>query len=116
MRSRACTREHAVGPRHLGLHADSLHAVHGDRRRVEPAVAEFLLGSFLGRALKYLPIATLAYVLGLRVGEVLRRHGVLAAVAILALLILYFVLQALRAFSARVAGQRSLGIHAPSSS
>lgn len=51
----------------------------------------FILGSFLGRALKYVPIAALAYVLGPRVHEVLRRYGAVAAVVIFALLVLYFV-------------------------
>lgn len=51
----------------------------------------FIFGSFLGRALKYVPIAALAYFLGPKVHEVLRRYGGLAAVVMVALLILYFV-------------------------
>lgn len=52
----------------------------------------FVLGSFLGRALKYVPIAVLAYLLGPRVHSVLRRYGAVAAVVVLLLLVLYFVL------------------------
>ena len=51
----------------------------------------FVLGSFLGRALKYLPIALLAYFLGPRVHWVLRRYGALAVVVIVALLVVYFL-------------------------
>lgn len=51
----------------------------------------FVVGSLLGRALKYLPIAALAYVLGPRVHVVLRRYGTIAAVALVALLLLYFL-------------------------
>lgn len=50
-------------------------------------LGEFVLGSFLGRALKYVPIAVLAYVLGPRVHRVLRRYGAVAAVVIIVLLI-----------------------------
>ena len=54
-------------------------------------IPEFVLGSFVGRALKYLPIAALAYLLGPRVHWVLRRYGAIAAMVIVALLVLYFV-------------------------
>lgn len=52
----------------------------------------FVLGSFLGRALKYVPIAALAYLLGPRAQWALRRYGTLAALVVAALLVLYFVL------------------------
>lgn len=51
----------------------------------------FVLGSFLGRALKYLPIAALAYLLGPRVHVILRRYGAIAAVVVLLMLLLYFI-------------------------
>ncbi len=53
---------------------------------------EFVLGSFVGRAVKYVPIAALAYLLGPKVHVVLRRYGAIALVVIVAVLILYFVL------------------------
>lgn len=52
----------------------------------------FVVGSFLGRALKYAPIAALAYVLGPRVHWALRRYGVIAAIVVVAALALYFIL------------------------
>ena len=51
----------------------------------------FVLGSLLGRALKYVPIAVLAYLLGPRVHRVLRRYGALAVVVIVAVLVVYFM-------------------------
>lgn len=51
----------------------------------------FVIGSFLGRALKYVPIAILAYLLGPRVHWALRRFGPIAAVVVVALLLLYFM-------------------------
>ena len=63
-------------------------ALAGDARLPLPT---FVLGAFLGRALKYLPIAALAYLLGPRVHWVLRRYGAIVAVVIVALIALYFV-------------------------
>ena len=54
------------------------------------SLPEFVLGSFIGRALKYAPIAALAYLLGPRVHWALRRYGPVAAAVIVALLVLYF--------------------------
>lgn len=51
----------------------------------------FVLGSFLGRALKYAPIAALAYLLGPRVHWALRRYGAIAAAVIVAMLVVYFI-------------------------
>lgn len=42
----------------------------------------FLLGSLVGRALKYVPIAAVAYFAGPAVHGLLRRYGLLAAVAV----------------------------------
>lgn len=52
----------------------------------------FIVGSFLGRALKYVPIAVLTYILGPRVHWALRRYGPLAAVLIGGGLLVYFLL------------------------
>lgn len=52
----------------------------------------FVLGSFIGRALKYVPIAALAYFLGPKVHWALRRYGTVAAVVFVALLAIYFLL------------------------
>lgn len=58
----------------------------------ELPLAPFIAGSFVGRALKYVPIAALAYVFGPAVHRVLRRYGrvvaVVAALAIVAWLLL----------------------------
>ena len=55
-------------------------------------VLPFVLGSLLGRALKYVPIAALAYVFGPAVHRLLRRYGwvagAVAAVVVLGLLLL----------------------------
>jgi membrane protein YqaA with SNARE-associated domain len=51
----------------------------------------FVLGSFLGRALKYAPIAVLAYLLGPRAHAVLRRYGAIAVAVIVAMLVVYFI-------------------------
>ena len=51
----------------------------------------FIFGSFVGRALKYVPIAALAYLLGPRVHWALRRYGAIAAAVVVALLALYFI-------------------------
>lgn len=55
-------------------------------------VLPFVLGSLLGRALKYVPIAALAYVFGPAVHRVLRRYGwvagAVAAAVVLGLLLL----------------------------
>lgn len=51
-------------------------------------IVPFVAGSLAGRALKYVPIAALAYVLGPTVHRVLRRYsGVAAAVVVLAILV-----------------------------
>jgi membrane protein YqaA with SNARE-associated domain len=55
-------------------------------------VPEFVFGSFLGRALKYAPIAWLAYLFGPRVHWALRRYGAVAAVAVVSLLVLWMML------------------------
>jgi len=55
------------------------------------SLATFVLGSFIGRALKYLPIAALAYLLGPRVHWVLRRYGPRVALVIAMGLAAYFV-------------------------
>ena len=54
-------------------------------------LSNFVLGSFLGRALKYAPIAALAYVSGPRVHWVLRRYGAIAGIVIVALLVAYLI-------------------------
>ncbi len=54
-------------------------------------LGSFVLGSFLGRALKYVPIAALAYVLGPGVHAVLRRYGAIVAVVVVLVLVLYFL-------------------------
>ena len=46
----------------------------------------FVAGSLAGRALKYVPIALLAYFLGPAVHRLLRRYGVAAAVVVAALI------------------------------
>jgi membrane protein YqaA with SNARE-associated domain len=51
----------------------------------------FVVGSFLGRALKYVPIAGLAYLLGPRVQQVLGRYGAVAG-AIVVLVLLVWIL------------------------
>ena len=55
-------------------------------------VLPFVLGSLVGRALKYVPIAALAYVFGPAVHRVLRRYGwiagAVAAAVVLGLLLL----------------------------
>ena len=49
-------------------------------------VGPFVLGSLVGRALKYVPIAALAYVFGPAVHRILRRYGWVAGAAVAALL------------------------------
>jgi membrane protein YqaA with SNARE-associated domain len=57
----------------------------------ELSMPVFVTGSLMGRALKYLPIATLAFVFGPAVHRVLRRFG-WAAVVVVAVLLLTVVL------------------------
>ena len=54
-------------------------------------LSTFVVGSLVGRTLKYLPIALLTYAVGPRVNIVLRRYGALVAVILVLLLVLYFV-------------------------
>lgn len=58
-------------------------------RAVSSSATEELAGNGVG---VYVPIPALAYVLGPRVHEVLRRYGAIAGVSIVVLLVLYFVL------------------------
>lgn len=52
----------------------------------------FVLGSLVGRALKYAPITALAYLLGPGVHRALRRWGPIAGVVVVGLLAIYLLL------------------------
>ena len=56
-------------------------------------VVPFIAGSLAGRALKYVPIAALAYVFGPAVHRVLRRYGGMAAVAVVVALLAWVLLR-----------------------
>ena len=56
-------------------------------------IVPFIAGSLAGRALKYVPIAVLAYVFGPAVHRVLRRYGTLAAVVVVLAIIAWLLLR-----------------------
>ena len=53
----------------------------------------FIAGSFVGRALKYVPIAALAYLFGPAVHRVLRRFGGIAAVVVVLAIVAWVLLR-----------------------
>lgn len=55
-------------------------------------IAPFVAGSFLGRALKYVPIAALAYLFGPAVHRVLRRYGTAVAIVVVFALVAWLLL------------------------
>lgn len=59
----------------------------------EISLTTFVTGSFLGRGLKYLPIAMLAYLFGPAVNRILRRYGWAVAVALLILAVIFIALR-----------------------
>jgi membrane protein YqaA with SNARE-associated domain len=52
----------------------------------------FIAGALVGRGIKYFAIAALAYILGPRVHQLLRRYGGVAVVVVTALLVIWFLL------------------------
>lgn len=59
----------------------------------ELPMAPYIVGSFTGRALKYFPIAALAYLFGPAVHRVLRRHGGIAVVLVVLAILGWLVLR-----------------------
>lgn len=56
-------------------------------------IVQFIGGSLAGRALKYVPIAALAYLFGPAVHRVLRRYGSLAAVVVVLAILAWVLLR-----------------------
>ena len=59
----------------------------------ELPIGPFIAGSFTGRALKYVPIAALAYVFGPAVHRVLRRYGRVALIVFVGAVLAYVLLR-----------------------